>query len=216
MGGKDEIVVSDDGSTDETLAIIRGLHDDRIKVYTFTQPSETKHPHEYVCRNFENALKHAKGNFIFLSDQDDEWLPNKVAICIKDLQEHDLVLHDFMHVDELGNVIKPLHYDGRFRPHNYFLMHGIHYGCALALRREVLDYVLPFPRHILLHDHWIGILVETLGRFYYEPEPLIKYRIHTQNTSRIKNTLAFKVTYRLRTMVEVAKRVMRYKIFTKV
>lgn len=210
IGQEDEVVVSDDGSTDKTLAVIDGFKDSRIKVRLFSQPSSSSHPHEYVCRNFENALKHAQGDYIFLSDQDDEWLPNKVEMCLKDLENHDLVLHDFMHIDENENITLQLHYNGTFRPHNYFLRAGKHYGCAMAFRRKVLDYALPFPKHLLLHDYWIGILSETLGSFYFEKDPLIRYRFHQQNTSQTNNSLKFKLTYRLQTLWFVFARVITY------
>ena len=208
----DEVVISDDGSTDDTLSIINEINDSRIIVYQYQQPSKTKHSHEYVCRNFENALKHAKGDYIFLSDQDDIWMPNKVEVCMKDLKDHDMVLHEFMHIDENENVIKPLHYNGTFRPHNYLLRVGKHYGCAMAFRRSVLDYALPFPKHLLLHDYWIGILAETIGNFYYEKQPLIKYRIHQQNTSGNHNPLWFMVYYRVNTMFMVLYRVLKCKL----
>lgn len=206
----DEVIISDDGSTDGTLSVINKMIDSRIIVYQYNQPLLTKHSHEYVCRNFENALVHAKGDYIFLSDQDDEWLPNKVKMCLKDLENHDLVLHDFMHIDENENITLQLHYNGTFRPHNYFLRAGKHYGCAMAFRRKVLDYALPFPKHLLLHDYWIGILSETLGSFYFEKDPLIRYRFHQQNTSQTNNSLKFKLTYRLQTLWFVFARVITY------
>ena len=211
IGQEDEVVVSDDGSTDKTLAVIDGFKDSRIKVRLFSQPSSSSHPHEYVCRNFENALKHAQGDYIFLSDQDDEWLPNKVEVCLSDLEQYDCVLHDFMHIDENENVTLPLHYNGTFRPYNYFLRVGKHYGCAMAFRRSVLDYALPFPKHLLLHDYWIGILSETLGHFYYEKTPLIRYRIHHLNTSETHNSLVFKISYRVKTILDVFMRVIKHK-----
>ena len=212
LGPDDEVVISDDGSSDGTINEIKSLNDKRLNIINFEQPLKTKHSHEYVCRNFENALKHAKGDYIFLSDQDDIWMPNKVEVCMKDLKDHDMVLHEFMHIDENENVIKPLHYNGTFRPHNYLLRAGKHYGCAMAFRRSVLDYALPFPKHLLLHDYWIGILAETIGNFYYEVQPLLRYRIHLQNTSQTKNSLSFKLSYRMRTMYNVLKRVMCYKL----
>lgn len=212
LGESDEVVISDDGSTDETLSFINDMDDNRLKVFNFIQPIKTKHSHEYVCHNFENALRHAKGDYIFLSDQDDIWLQNKVEVCMRALQEHDLVLHEFMHIDENDIVTQELHYNGTFRHKNYLLRVGKHYGCAMAFRRSVLDYALPFPKHLLLHDYWIGILAETLGDFYFEEQPLLRYRIHLQNTSQTKNSLRFKLSYRMRTMYNVLKRVMCYKL----
>ena len=208
----DEVIISDDGSTDGTLSVINKMNDSRIIVYQYNQPLLTKHSHEYVCRNFENALVHAKGDYIFLSDQDDEWLPNKVEMCLKDLENHDLVLHDFMHIDENGNIISPLHYNGTFRPKNYYLRVGKHYGCAMAFRRSVLDYALPFPKHLLLHDYWIGILAETLGKFVFLEKPLLRYRIHQENTSGNHNSLVHKIWYRVKTFLYLVKRVVKYKL----
>lgn len=210
----DEVVVSDDGSTDGTLDEIICLNDKRVHVYKFVQPRKAKHPHEYVCRNFENAIKHAKGDYIFLSDQDDIWLPNKVEVCIKGLKSHDLVLHDFMHIDSSGDIIKERHYDGiyAFRHNNFLMKNGKHFGCAMAFRKKVLDYSLPFPKHLLIHDYWIGILTELLGDFYFESTPLIKYRIHQQNTSGSRSPLFHVISYRIETIHYIIKRVLKYKI----
>ncbi len=71
----DEIVISDDGSTDDTLNIIASFADDRIKVFDHSRDKKqkVKYSFEHVTRNFENALRHAKGDLIFLSDHDDFW-----------------------------------------------------------------------------------------------------------------------------------------------
>ncbi len=212
----DEVIISDDGSTDATLTIINSINDARIRVYNFKQPDKTKHLHRYVCKNFENTLKHAKGDFVFLSDQDDEWLPNKVDVCVRDLENSDLVLHDFSHINERDEIVKEKHYNGRFRPHNYFLRRGLHYGCAMAFRRNVLEYVLPFPKNLILHDYWIGILSEILGNFYYEETPLIKYRVHQNNTSVSQNGFLFKLYYRFYTLLCVMVRCFTYKIHHKI
>ena len=211
----DEVVVSDDGSSDNTLSIISGINDSRVRVYQYTQPRKASHPHEYVCRNFQNALQHAKGDYIFLSDQDDVWTPNKVEVCIRALQDNDLVLHDFMHIDENGDVVRSLHYNGKFRRRNYFMRRGLYYGCAMAFRRCVLDYALPFPDKLILHDFWIGILAETLGKFYYEETPLLKYRVHSQNSSETSNPFYFKIWYRMNCLLDVIGRTVAYRFHGK-
>ena len=76
IGEGDEVIISDDGSTDSTLDTIRSMADSRIRI--------VKGP----CRrsptlNFENALSHAQGDYIFLADQDDVWLPGKVSACVQ-------------------------------------------------------------------------------------------------------------------------------------
>ena len=64
LGTADEVIVSDDGSTDSTLAVIESMGDSRIK--TIEGPRRRS-----PVWNFENALRHAKGDYIFLADQDD-------------------------------------------------------------------------------------------------------------------------------------------------
>ena len=209
----DEVIISDDGSTDSTLSILNEMKDDRIKVFRFTQPFYSQYAHEYVCRNFENALIHASGDIIFLSDQDDIWMPNKVEVCLNDLNTYDLVLHDFKHIDENGRVVKQLHYAGTFRRKNFLMLRGLHFGCAMAFRKRVLDYVLPFPEHLMLHDYWIGILSEFIGEFYFEKRPLLEYRLHSTNTSVNKNTFLFKISYRVRCFILVMHRIIYYRVY---
>ena len=212
LGPNDEVIISDDGSTDGTISAIENFHDNRIVILKYKQPLVSKYPHEYVCRNFQNALMHVKGDYIFLSDQDDEWMPDKVKTCMEALQTNDLVLHEFMHIDENDNIVNALHYKGTFRPKNYFLRVGKHYGCAMAFRRSVLNYALPFPKHLVLHDYWIGILAETLGKFVFLEKPLIKYRVHLDNTSDNHNPIVHKILYRVKTFYYLLQRVLWYKI----
>lgn len=75
-----ELVVSDDGSTDETLKILESYGDSRIKIFHHTEHKKHKYLNaSRLCKcNFENAMRHAKGDYIFLSDQDDVWYPWKV------------------------------------------------------------------------------------------------------------------------------------------
>lgn len=70
---EDEIVISDDGSTDATLDVIKSIGSPCIRI---VQGPRMKSP----SKNFEHALAQAKGDIIFLCDQDDVWQPNKVAV----------------------------------------------------------------------------------------------------------------------------------------
>ena len=162
--------------------------------------------HFYVTMNFENALKHAIGDYIFLSDQDDVWVSNKVDTCMEILQNYDMVLHNLQCV---GGDLQPFNkniYNNNFRYKNYLMRRGKHYGCALAFKRKLLQYILPFPKRLVLHDFWIGIMGECFGKFVFLDETLTKYRIHETNTSgkaQKVNSLFYKLSYRFYTMFHV-------------
>src|SRR5690606_37158197 len=83
----DEIVISDDCSGDDTLTVIRTFQDSRIRL--LESRSE-----EGITRNFEASLKASRGDFIFLADQDDVWLPGKVTRMKQALKNYDLVMSD--------------------------------------------------------------------------------------------------------------------------
>lgn len=209
----DEVIVSDDGSTDCTINIIKSFNDDRIKIYHYKQAIKSRHAHRYVCNNFENALIHAKGDYIFLSDQDDYWMAGKVKRCIELLNTNLLVVHNAELVDQNLKSIGRMMYKNNFVFKNYLaLKKGKYYGCTLAFRKELLNVILPFPNGLVLHDHWIGCIAELTGCVYYENSPLMKYRIHNSNTSvgPSKNGLFFRLQYRLYMFIQLIIR--KYKL----
>ena len=147
LSSDDEIVVSDDGSKDETIRIIENLGDGRLKVYKNTG-------NHGVVPNFENALRHAKGDLIFFSDQDDIWAENKVEVMVNALEDADLVVHDALIMDKDDNVSDVNYYSLR-PPHVGFwknLYKNCFVGSCMAFRASLLPKVLPFPKHILWHD----------------------------------------------------------------
>lgn len=97
MHDDDELIISDDGSSDSTCSIIESFHDSRITLLH----NNGRHG---VNGNFENALQHANGEFIFLSDQDDVWLPGKMEVCKEALKKYFCVVHDAYITDGELNV----------------------------------------------------------------------------------------------------------------
>lgn len=178
LSSDDEVIISDDKSTDGTLEIIANLADRRIRV-----SKNTGRPGP--LGNFEQAIKQATRSLILLADQDDVWLPNKVKDIQLLLQTNDLVLSDCQVVDENGRVIYESFFKHRGSQPGFWrnLYKNSYIGCCMAFRREVTDYALPFPPQVHMHDWWIGLLVEAKGRVYFYPEPLIRYVRHGANAS---------------------------------
>lgn len=207
----DEIIISDDSSTDNTLEIIRSYQDKRIRIF-----SNNKF-HSPIF-NFENALKQAKGDYIFLADQDDVWLPNKVGIMIKYLNNgFDLVLSDGKIVDKDLNIISNSIYSlldsKRGFIHNF--IHNSYSGSRMAFTRELLNFVLPFPPKIAMHDIWIGLCAELYFKPLFISDKLILYRKHGDNVSvtgeKSPYSLKFKVQYRFYIFIQLIRRWMNRK-----
>ena len=177
IGPDDELIISDDGSTDATLPIIKGLGDARIRLF-----HNERHGFVY---NFENALRQVRGDYVFLSDQDDLWMPGKVSTCLQLLQRYLLVTHNARLIDgegkDLGTDFFTLHHSQSGFWHN--LLRNSHVGCCMAFRRELLDHALPFPDHLITHDIWMGLVAEKVGKTCMFAQPLICYRRHHGNVS---------------------------------
>ncbi len=210
LGPDDEIIISDDGSTDSCIQTVNDLGDNRIKIYPFVCKKVMNLTRHYVTQNFENALQHAKGDIVFMADQDDLWKPHKVEACVEQLQHYDLVLSELSICDGEGKPTGEKWFNGKFRQKNPLKLFGMTYqGCAMAFNRKVLDAVLPFPAKLLSHDHWIGYIAEMIGKVKYIEEPLMFYRIHDHNVSgnsHSTNSLWFKISYRLYMVKEFLKR----------
>ena len=179
IGKNDEVVVSDDSSTDNTLQIIKSFNDSRIKILE----NNTFHSPIY---NLENALKQATGDYIFLSDQDDEWKTNKVMIVMEQLKNVDLVIHDAEIVDRENNLLFPSFYELNHTKYGKFfnLLKNSYVGCCMAFSRKVLEKCLPFPKNLPMHDLWIGnVAAFKLGKVQFIQDKLISYRRHGGNAS---------------------------------
>ncbi len=179
LGTEDELIISDDGSMDGTLGIIEAYADSRIVVLKgscFRSP----------IYNLENALKKVRGDYIFLSDQDDVWLNNKVSVCLEAMNGYDLVVHDADIVDADGNRLFDSFYainhtrKGKF----YNLLKNGYLGCCMCLSKRLLDAILPFPAGLPMHDIYIGNYAAFNGyKVRFIADRLIHYRRHGNNAS---------------------------------
>lgn len=197
IGEKDEIIVSDDHSSDNTMQIILSIGDQRIKVFT-------NEKEKGYTSNFQNALSYAKGDYIFLSDQDDIWTDNKVNYCINQLQTCDFVVSDAIVVDQNKNTISTSYYLERKIYHSFIgnIYRFGFLGCCMAFKKKVLNKALPFPKnhYYCTHDNWLFLVAKMFYKVNISSEKLILYRRHSSNVSTggfvNQTSLAFKVCYR--------------------
>ena len=208
LSDNDEIIISDDHSTDNTLQIIRSINDKRIKIF-INQGEKGYTP------NFENALQKAVGEYIFLCDQDDIWMKNKVSYCINELQSYDFIVSDAVIINSDGQTTKDSFYKERIV---YKSLIGNIYkfgylGCCMAFKRNILEKVLPFPHNhqYCTHDNWIFLIAKSFYKSTISNEQLIKYRRHSTNSSTgfsKSSTLNFKIAYRLYLVYNLVQRLL--------
>lgn len=178
LNPNDELIISDDRSTDNTVRIIQSYEDKRIKLIQNEFPKG-------IPKNFETSLLASKGDFIFLADQDDVWLSSKVNIMLNHLRYYDLVISDCEVVD----------HQLRIRANSFFssnnsrsgliknIFKNSYMGCCMAFNRKLLNRALPFPNKIPIHDFWIGLIAELYFKVLFTPEVLVKHRRHSANAS---------------------------------
>jgi glycosyltransferase involved in cell wall biosynthesis len=192
LGPEDEIVIVDDASQDETCTVIQQFRSSLQDVPG--SPTLIFRRHEQnrgVVRTFEDAIRAATGDILFISDDDDRWVPDKVAKVLLAFADPEVqvVSTGMQLIDEIGRPIP----SSEFMRHRRFsagvwanLLHNQFQGSALALRSSVLQRVLPFPKgRLYLHDAWIGMrTILSGGKVVHLEEPLLLYRRHQSNFSR--------------------------------
>lgn len=177
----DELVISYDKSSDKTYDIISNYAkiDQRVKVIDG--------PGKGAIYNFENAIINCTKEYIFLCDQDDVWVSDKVETVLKEFSKTnaDLILHDAVVVDENLNKIKSSFFKARRCKKGILrnIIKNSYIGCCMAFNCRLKMYILPFPKSLPMHDQWIGLVAEKYFNVHFLNKQLIKYRRHKNNVS---------------------------------
>ncbi len=218
LGPHDEVVVVDDASTDGTAQRVEEIGDARVRL--------TRAPRNrgYV-RTFEHALSSARGRFVFLADQDDVWRPGRVEAMVEALGGADVVATNLATLgggeslrgpfgqpdwtlraaDSTRHVRNVLGVLAGNRPY---------YGCAMAVRREHLDVVLPFPDYLVeSHDLWIALSGNLARSIAHLDVRSLERRLHGDNQTPARpRGVRLVVRSRLlllRSVVELRRRIRR-------
>src|ERR1041384_7767563 len=185
----DQIVICDDGSTDETRALLQKFEKQSpdVILLRFNKTNLGS------IKNFEQAIRMCSGEIIALSDQDDVWRPDKLQLIEQAFTKSStgLVFSDADIVDE---NLKPLNRrmwnEVGFDAHKRKLLRNARAlevlatgwtvtGATMAFRSQFMKICLPVPDGIaMIHDGWIALAIAAVADVVAIDEPLIQYPPH--------------------------------------
>ena len=181
----DEVVVSDDCSTDGTIEILEEYKEKYGLKYI-------AHDNNLgVNKNFEAAIRACKCDYIAICDQDDIWFPNKIKESYNKIKEIEdgitpiVVSSQTYHINGEGKLISTSRHiikDSSKAVSTLLFPPGVTQGCTLMFNRQLLDLLKPFPKsEIVLYDSYIGMTCASIGKKYNMSQPLMYYRHHSNN-----------------------------------
>lgn len=181
------LYIRDDGSSDGTVSLVRSYQDPRIRLIQGRNMGP--------AGSFFALLNEAQeADYIFFSDQDDVWYPDKLERMLDQIRQYEnvpaMVFSDFSMIDENGSQTHPSYA-------NYASLQvaaggvGVEkliaqpyvFGCASVINRKLADLVQDPPDGIEMHDCWISLTAAAVGKLIYMPEQTIAHRFHSSNAT---------------------------------
>lgn len=184
----DELIVIDDGSRDDTVSIVRAIDDDRIRILL----NSTNEGHVAA---FERSIREARGDVVFLADQDDVWLPGRVELLREALREKPYAASNWTVLGEesISEDQPRLSENDTATPWRnvvrLYLGAIPYFGCTMAFRREAISSILPFPPLTEAHDHWIALMGNLDGGIKHVGQSTVARRLHENNLTSSRRSL---------------------------
>jgi len=199
----DELIIVDDNSTDLTINIIDSFHDRRIRLFI----NDYNKGH---VKTFETAICFAKGDFIFLSDQDDYWLPNRINICVNKLQNSNslMLISNMIETRTQGiyNTTKTFKMPKSsfcFNILNLFFSKSLYFGSLMCFKKELKTNILPFPKIVNAHDIHIALICNSLSTILHHDEILLLRTNTSENLTYKKKSIIKKIKNRIMLLVNI-------------
>lgn len=202
----DELIIVDDCSNDNTVALIKKYNDKRIKL--FSNESNMGH-----VKAFEKAIGISKNELIFLSDQDDIWIEGRYSLMINTITKSNdyLLTSNSLFIDANNN---PISFNIRgvkeLDSHNFFkniidIYRGKtnYYGCCMLFKKELINVVLPIPKFVESHDLWIAMCANLSKKNIHIEAPTLIRRIHGNNASVISRNFIKKILTRIYFSIQI-------------
>ena len=186
-----KIICQDDKSTDNTFFILKKYQKKYPNIITVVQNIKRLG----IVASFEKLIENSDTEYISLCDQDDIWQRDKLLISIELLErvankETPLLFHsDLTMVDSDLNRLHSSFFKKRGysfpqeRKLDIMLGRSGIMGNTMVFNKKLKDAILPFPKSLVVHDYWIALVNEIIGKRITYNHPLINYRLHKKNGS---------------------------------
>jgi glycosyltransferase involved in cell wall biosynthesis len=192
------LLIRDDCSSDNTTKILKKFKNDypnKLKII------DNKNIRLGACQNFHELLKFSNAEYLFLCDQDDIWLKNKVEISLKKIlllenvfgKNHPILIHTNLKLmNSSNNILSDSFWNSysinpeiMYIPEIIFSQNFIT-GCTILINESTKRISLPIPLEAVMHDWWIALKTVKHGIIKNISTPTVLYRIHESNASGIK------------------------------
>ena len=175
-----ELLILDDCSTDSSVEIINNYIKVDQRIRLIQNPKNLG-----FNKNFEKGFRLSNGKLIAISDQDDIWLPEKISRLVDCIDDHILIYSNSSRIDEKDNMLSGnldwnIHHVNN-PGYKSFIDANFITGHTCLFKKELLNYILPFPQNLFFYDWWLGFTAAYVGRVKYLDEALTKYRIHSRS-----------------------------------
>ncbi|MGJ1291964.1 glycosyltransferase [Sphingobacterium multivorum] len=191
------LLVHDDGSTDDTIAIVRkyAVLDSRISII------EDGIKLGSAGSNFLHLLSYADSEFIIFCDQDDIWFESKLAILFAELQNCSgpsaVYCNAYGYNGRVITIPKVSLIERDDLSNSLFLNSGVQ-GCSLIFNKELKDLIIDLPEYVCMHDHYVTMSAIVFGKLKYVDNSLMLYRQHERN---VTGNVSISLIDRLRTFL---------------
>lgn len=184
-----EIIIVDDFSTDNTVAIINNFKKIYPSIFLYLN-EENLGP----IKTFKKAISKCSFDYVALSDQDDIWENNKLEICYQELISIDkvsrpsIVFSDLKIIDSDGNLIgssfwKDQGYNTINIQFQNILIGNIVTGCTVMMNGSMKREIEKMPNNIIMHDYWMALIAFGIGDFKVMTQTPIRYRVHSNSVT---------------------------------